>query len=167
MKTSTQIITTAIAAIALGAGGLVFAQQGQGDGSTPRGMHGGMHGGKHSAQTAEDVAARLATLKTELAITAAQEPAWQQFEGVVREHAQARQTMRASMQARMQDPAAAASPDHAAQREAMMKLHEKNRAEGDAARKALYAVLSPEQKALADQRLMHGRQGKGMHKHAG
>ena len=114
MKTSTQIITTAIAAIALGAGGLVFAQQGQGDGSMHRGMHGGMHGGKHSAQTAEDVAARLATLKTELAITAAQEPAWQQFEGVVREHAQARQAMRASMQARMQDPAAAASTDHAA-----------------------------------------------------
>ena len=167
MKTSTQIITTAIAALALGAGGLVFAQQGQGDGSMHRGMHGGMHGGKHSAQTAEDVAARLATLKTELAITAAQEPAWQQFEGVVREHAQARQAMRASMQARMQDPAAAASTDHAAQREAMMKLHEKHKAEGDAARKALYAVLTPEQKALADQRLMHGRQGKGMHKHAG
>ena len=67
----------------------------------------------------------------------------------------------------MQDPAAAANPDHAAQREAMMKLHEKNKAEGDAARKALYAVLTPEQKALADQRLKHGRQGKGMHKHAG
>lgn len=163
MKTSTQLITTAIAALALGASGLVFAQQGQGNGP----MHGGMHGGMHGTHDATDVANRLATLKNDLRITGAQEPAWQQFEAVVREHAQARQALHASMQAKMQDPATAAGIDHAAQRDAMMKLHDKNRAENDAARTALYAVLTPEQKVLADQRLKGGRHGKGMHQHAG
>jgi Spy/CpxP family protein refolding chaperone len=105
------------------------------------------------AENAADVTARLATVKTELKITAAQEPAWEKFEGVVRQQAGARQAMRSTMQGRMQDPKAAASGDHAAQRESMMKLREGKRAERDAARQALYAVLTPEQKTLADQKL--------------
>ena len=119
------------------------------------------------AENAADVTARLATVKTELKITAAQEPAWEKFEGVVRQQAGARQAMRSTMQGRMQDPKAAASGDHAAQRESMMKLREGKRAERDAARQALYAVLTPEQKTLADQKL-NADQGHrmGMHKHA-
>jgi hypothetical protein len=180
MKTSTKIIAAAAAAIALGAGGLVFAQQGQGHmGNMGRmgqmgqigagmGMHGGGHGGMRGAESAADVAARLAAVKTELKITAAQETAWQKFEGVVRQQADTRQAMRGAMQARMQDPKAAAEVDHAAQRESMMKLREASQAERDAARQALYALLSPEQKALADQKLAVGQgQRKGMHKHAG
>lgn len=88
---------------------------------------------------------------------------------MVREQAEARLTLRTAMQARMQDPAAAASIDHAAQRDAMMKLRESDQAARDTARQALYAVLSPEQKALADQRLGAGlghRMG-GAHRHAG
>jgi hypothetical protein len=183
MKTSTKIIATAAAAIALGAGGLVFAQQGQGHmGNMGRmgqggqmgqmgagmGMQGGGHGGMRGAESTADVAARLATVKAELKITTAQEAAWQKFEGVVRQQADTRQAMRGAMQARMQDPKAAAEVDHAAQRESMMKLREASQAERDAARQALYAVLSPEQKALLDQKLAVGQgQRKGMHKHAG
>lgn len=189
MKTSTKIIATAATAIALGAGGLVFAQQGQGHmgrmgqggqgGQMGQmgtgmgmgmGMQGGGPGGMRGTQSATDVTARLATVKAELQITAAQEAAWQKFEGVVRQQADARQAMRGAMQARMQDPKAAAEVDHAAQRESMMKVREAHQAERDAARQALYAVLSPEQKALADQKLGAGQgqgQRKGMHKHAG
>jgi len=180
MKTSTKIIATAAAAIALGAGGLVFAQQGQGHmGNMGRmgqggqmgagmGMQGGGHGGMRGAESTADVAARLAAVKAELKITTAQEAAWQKFEGVVRQQADTRQAMRGAMQARMQDPKAAAEVDHATQRESMMKLREASQAERDAARQALYAVLSPEQKALADQKLAAGQgQRKGMHKHAG
>lgn len=173
MKTSTKIIAAAAAVVALGAGGLVFAQQGEGHMGHQRmgagmGMQDGGHGGMHGAENAADVTARLTTVKTELKITAAQEPAWQKFEGVVRQQADARQAMRSTMQARMQDPKAAASVDHAARRESMMKLREGNQAERDAARQALYAVLTPEQKTLADQKLNAGQGNRmGMHKHAG
>lgn len=174
MKTSTKFIAAAAAAVALGAGGLVFAQQGEGHMGhmghmgAGMGMQGGSHGGMRGAESAADVTDRLATVKTELKITAAQEPAWQKFEGVVRQQADARQAMRSSMQARMQDPKAADSVDHAAQRESMVKLRDGNRAERDAARQALYAVLTPEQKTLADQKLGAGHgQRKEMHKHAG
>lgn len=177
MKTSTQIISIAAAVLALGAGGLAFAQAGQGPYGRMgtgmgmqqgMGMHrgapdgaygamaGGMGGGMHGAGQSTDAAARLAVAKAELKITAEQEPAWQAFETVVRQQAEARQAFRTGMQASMQDPAARASIDHAAQREAMLKLRESHQAERDAARQALYAVLSPEQKALADQRLGAG-----------
>jgi len=88
--------------------------------------------------------------------------------------------MRDGMHASMQDPKAAASMDHAAQREAMGKVHAAQRSERDAARQALFATLSPEQKAMADQRLGGERrmgmgnapgmghatgQGKGAHQH--
>ena len=118
----------------------------QGQMGAGMGMQHGGHGGMRGAENAADVRARLATVKTELKITAAQEPAWQKFEGVVSQQADARQAMRSTMQARMQDPKAAASVDHAAQRESMMKLREGNRAERDAARQALYAELAPQAK---------------------
>lgn len=181
MKTSTQILSIAAAALALGAGSLAFAHDGPGPngrmgggmGMQGMGMHGGGPGamgmgmGMRGAGQPGDPAAHLATAKAELKITAAQEPAWQAFETLVRQQAQARQALRATMQARMQDPATAASIDHAAQRNEMMKLRDSDQATRDAARQALYAVLSPEQKALADQRLGAGPGHRmGGHRHA-
>lgn len=187
MKTSTRILSISAAVLALGAGGFAFAQGNHGaqghmgggmgmHGGMGMGKHGGAHGGMggnmHGGGQAGDVATSLAATKTELKITAAQEPAWQAFETVVRQQADARQALRSSMQARMQDPAAAAKIDHTAQRETMHKLHETNQAAQEKAREALYAVLSPEQKQLADQRL-GGAHGQGMggqrmggHRHA-
>lgn len=177
MKTSTTILTALAAALALGTAGAVFAHQGEGPGSR-MGMHGEghgrMHGGDRSAQQAE----RLAALKTELKITAAQEPAWQQYETVLRQQAEARKAMHDKMQAQRQatpqDPKAAAGTDRAALRESMRQQHEAHLAARDQARQALLAVLTPEQKTLlADQRLGSGRghgQGAGhrgpMHRHS-
>jgi Spy/CpxP family protein refolding chaperone len=188
LKTSTRILSISAAVLTLGAGGFAFAQasnegrdcmgggmgmqQGMGKhggahGGTHGGMGGGMGGGMRGAGPA-DVAARLAATKAELKITAAQETAWQAYEAVVRQQAESRQAMRTAMQARMQDPAAAASVDHAAMRETMHQQRESNQAARDQARQALYAVLSPEQKAVADQRLHFGPgHRKGAHHHAG
>jgi hypothetical protein len=183
MKTSTRILSISAAVLALGAAGLAVAQAGHGghgrmDGGAHGGMGGGMgmHGGGHGAMGGgmrgagqpADAATRLAATKAELKITAAQEPAWQAFEAVVLQQADARQAMRTAMLARMQDPAAAASIDHAAQREKMQQLRESGQAARDKARQALYAVLSPEQQAVADQRLRLGPgHRKGAHRHAG
>lgn len=166
MKNTIKIIAAA-AVIATGFAGAAFAHQ---DGKMGgMGMHGagmGMahHGGAPGAapdrmrgmHNPAEAGARLAALKGELKITAAQEPAWQQYEAVVNQQTQARQAARDAMRARMQDPNAAATVDHAAQREAMSKLHTAQQGERDAARVALVAVLSPEQKAVAERRLAGG-----------
>jgi Spy/CpxP family protein refolding chaperone len=172
MKTSTRIIAVAAAVIALGAGGFVFAGQGpcqnSSMGSGMAMQHGGQggHGGMRGAENATDAPARLAAVKSELKLTAAQEPVWQKFEGVVLQQAQAREALRTAMQARMQDPSAAANVDHAAQRASMMKLRETDRAARETARQELMAVLTPEQKSLADQRLSAGHGSRmAMHKH--
>jgi hypothetical protein len=168
MKTSIRIISAA-AIIACGFAGAAFAHQGgamggmgmHGAGMGMMGHHGAEQAGMRGMQDPAQATARLAAVKAELKITAAQEPAWQKYEAVVSQQAQAHQTMRDGMRTRMQDPKAAATVDHAAQRDEMMKLHEAHRAERDAARRALVAALSPEQKALAEQRLGAG-QGMGM-----
>jgi len=172
MKTSIKIITAA-AVIACGFSGAAFAHKGgamggmgmhgagMGMGGMAMGCHGAEQVGMRGMQDPAQATARLAAVKTELKITAAQEPAWQKYEAVVSQQAQAHQTMRDGMRTAMQDPKAAATVDHAAHREAMIKLHETHQAERDAARQALLAVLSPDQKALAEQRL-GGGQGMGM-----
>jgi len=181
MKAPTKIIAAAAAALALGAGGLVFAQAGQGPYGRMgggmgmgMGMNGGGHGGMRSASAMGDPMAQLAAAKAELKITAAQEGAWQAFEGVVRQHAAAgqatRTAMQAQMQARQQDPNAAATFDYAAQRETMLKLRESHQATLDTARQALFAALTPDQRTLAEQRLLTGPgagRGGRMHGHAG
>lgn len=188
MKTSTRILSISAAVLTLGAGGFAFAQasnegrdcMGGGMGMQQgMGKHGGAHGGTHGGKGGgmgggmrgagpADAAARLAATKAELKITAAQEPAWQAYEAVVRQQAESRQAMRTAMQARMQDPAAAASIDHAAMRDTKHQQRESNRAARETARQALYAVLSPEQQAVAAQRLHFGSgHRKGAHHHAG
>lgn len=177
MAISSRILSISATVLALGIGGFVYAQateatQGthghMGGGNGMHGgasgaMHAGMGGGMHGAGQPADAATRLAATKAELKITADQEPAWQAFETVVRQQAEARQAMRTAMKARMQAPAAAANVDHTAMRESMQKTRESAQAASEEARKALYAVLSPEQKVMADQRLgdHHGK-GSGL-----
>ncbi|MBL0085837.1 MAG: Spy/CpxP family protein refolding chaperone [Ideonella sp.] len=133
---------------------------GPGMGMMGHGMGPGMAGRMHGPQTGATAASHLSELKAQLKITAAQEPAWQKFDAFVRQQAETSQAMRTTMQAQMQaqrnDPKAAPI-DYAAQREAMGKLRDTHLAARDAARKELYAVLTPEQKAIADQHMRPGR----------
>jgi Spy/CpxP family protein refolding chaperone len=163
MKLTYKIIAGAAAALSLAAAGVVYAQQGNNMGMG-MGMGMGMAAGPMAGGMMADAdggamaATRLADLKTELKITATQETAWLTFENQAKQQAAAMQTMRSQMQAQMQNPQPdAAGIDFAAQRDAMIKLHDGNQA----AVKDLYAVLTPEQKAVADQRLnaMGGNRG--------
>ena len=159
MKTITKIVAGTVATVSLAAAGLVFAHPGMSPGMG-MGMHGGMYGG--GMYGAETAAARLADLKTELKITAAQDSAWQAFVAAVQQQAAARDAMRAQMQAQMQAQGPNATPaDRSAHFEAMSKFRDEQLAARSAALKDLYAVLTPEQKLIADQRLMPGH-GPGM-----
>jgi Spy/CpxP family protein refolding chaperone len=61
--------------------------------------------------------------------------------------------MRTQMQAQMQEKSATAPVDRSARHETMSQLREQHFAARSAAVKDLYAVLTPEQKTLAEQRL--------------
>ena len=180
MKTATKIIAATITLASLAAASVVLAHpgQGMGQGRGPgmgmmghqgmgqgQGMgpgHGmgmmgqGMAGRMHGPQSAANAAAHLGELKAQLKLSAAQEPAWQKFEAFARQQAETGQATRTRMQALMHDPKAAPA-DQAAQREAMGKLRETHLAQRDAARQELYAALTSEQKAIAEQHMSAGR----------
>jgi Spy/CpxP family protein refolding chaperone len=110
------------------------------------------------------VAGRLAALKAELGIQPEQEAAWAAFEAQAQQQAASMQALHQQMQAQMHGarPAASAA-DFNALHEAMFKLRQAGLETRAAALKDLYAVLTPEQKALADQRLGGGHgYGRGM-----
>jgi hypothetical protein len=98
---------------------------------------------------------RLVGLKAELKITAAQEPAWNAFAGQAKQQAEAMQKLMASVQGSNQ----ATAPERLELRNQVMKQRAEQMAKGTAAFKDLYAVLSPEQKALADQGVGPGMMG--------
>jgi Spy/CpxP family protein refolding chaperone len=178
MKNTTKFVAVSLATMSIAVASAVFAHPGMGAGpgmgygmgmgqgmGPGYGIGPGMRGGMFGAETPAVVGARLSDLKTELKITAAQEGAWQAYAAVVQTQAEQRQAHRTQMQAQMQDPQAAANMDRSAQHEAMMKVRDEHLAARSAALKDLYAVLTPEQKALADQRLQsmpgHRMAGRG------
>lgn len=162
MKLTYKIIAGVAASLALAAAGVVYANPGMGMGQGMNmGMGHGMAGGMMAGADGGAMAAtRLADLKTELKITPTQEAAWLTFENQAKQQSAAMQAMRSQMQSQMQNQQpGATSTDFAAQRNAMMALRDANRTARDAAVKDLYAVLTPEQKALADRQLAHGPMG--------
>lgn len=189
MTTTTRLLTLTAAAFAIGAAGLAVAQQGNEGPDTPRqGMRQGMGMGQHSedqrgghhqrhghgAPSAAQVAQHLDKLKAELKITDAQLPAWQQFATTVKTEADSHEARRTAMRAQMQaSRASGAAPDRQALRSQMQQQREASRNTHAQARQALYAVLTPEQKAVAEQkmRLRAGQEGghgpRGGHRHNG
>lgn len=180
MKTTTRFAAVSLAVLALGVAGAVSAHPGYGMGygmgpgagagscmgdgpgagaggcgmgpGMGRGMHGAMRGGMHGPDSPAVAAARLSDLKAELKITDAQEGAWKGFVAVVQQQAEQRQAMHAQMRAQVQDPQAA-PVDRAARHAEMTALRDAHFKARSAALTELYAVFTPEQKALADQRL--------------
>ena len=98
---------------------------------------------------------RLSGLKAELKITAAQESAWKTFADQAKQQAEAMQKLMTTVQGSAQ----ATAPERLELRNQVMKQREEQMANGTAAFKELYAALSPEQKALADQRVGFGVMG--------
>ncbi|MDO8419207.1 MAG: Spy/CpxP family protein refolding chaperone [Rubrivivax sp.] len=170
MKTTTRITAITLATLTLAAATAVFAHPGMGMGmgygmgpgmgpgaGAGMAMGPGMRGRMQGPEDAAAVGARLAQLKAELKITAAQEGAWAAYTKVVQQQAEQRLELRKQMQAAMQDPSAATTVDRAAHRESMMKVRDEHLAARGEALKNLQAVLTPEQQALAAQRLDGGR----------
>jgi Spy/CpxP family protein refolding chaperone len=135
----------------------------QGPGCGPDGMP-GMKGGpmQRGGMMEPGVRAeqRLTRLKSELKLTAAQEPLWQAY--AEKSKAEAGKGMQA-MRERMQSDKPVPAPERMAQMQSMMKdrlaamesVHESfNR---------LYAALTPEQKAAADKHFSAA----GQHRHGG
>lgn len=105
--------------------------------------------------------ARNAYLKNELNITPAQESAWKTFFDDAKEQAEVMQKLMTSMQG----GAPATAPERMELRNQIMKQRQEQMEKTAAAFKAFYAVLTPEQRALADQRVgMMGGRGTAFNK---
>jgi Spy/CpxP family protein refolding chaperone len=165
MKRTRSLIAGVAAAIALAAATGTYAQPygGMGHGFGPgMGMDMGMgHGHGHGPMAATDPAAmadaRLSTLKAQLKITANQEAAWQTFAAQAKQQAATMQAMRAQML-----EGTGTAPERMEQHMAAMQQRVAGMATMTSAFGALYAVLTPEQKAIADQNGgMLGHRGMG------
>jgi Spy/CpxP family protein refolding chaperone len=95
------------------------------------------------------VESRLSGLKSDLKITSAQETVWQAYAAKAKQQAEAMQAWRTTMQGSTQ----ASAPERLALRTEMMKKRQEQMEAMTSALKDLYAALTPEQKAIADQRV--------------
>ena len=128
------------------------AGMGRGMGPGPMGQGMGPQGYGNPGAMAD---ARNAYLKSELKITPAQESAWKAFADQAKQQAEAMQAWRSTVQGSAQ----ATAPERLELRNQIMKKRQEQMEKGTAAFKDLYAALTPEQKALADQRFGFGMMG--------
>jgi Spy/CpxP family protein refolding chaperone len=119
---------------------------GHGPGPMARGYGPGA-GFQPGAGPAANADARLGSLKETLKITDSQQAAWDAFASKAKEQAAAMTTMRTQMAA----GAEAAAPDRMIQHTELMKQRTASMEAMGIALKDLYAVLTPEQKVIADQ----------------
>ena len=99
---------------------------------------------------------RLSGLKSELKITADQESAWKAFADQTKQQVEAMQAWMTSVQVSAQ----ATAPERFELHNQIIKKRQEQLEKTSTAFKDLYAVLTPEQKALADQRFgMMGSRG--------
>jgi hypothetical protein len=157
MKPSKKILAAIVATGIMGVGALAFAQPGMGGAGNCEGPMGMMGGGMSGAKF--DPAARvdqhLARFKTELKITAAQEPLWQAFaEKAKSEAGKGAQAMRETSQ-----DMSLSAPDRMTRRTEIMKERVAAMESVNASFRPLYDALSTDQKRVADihaARMGHG-----------
>lgn len=180
MKTNFKLVAGIVAGVALAVAAASYAQpyggmgpgaggamgmMGQGFGPA-MGMHMGMgpgHGPMAGGDAAALMASRLGELKTQLKISAAQEGAWQAY-------VEQAKPLSAGMLASHQQPPqnAATAPERMAQHAAAMQQRSTAMVAMSNSFNALYAVLTPEQKTIADQGFgMMGRHGMHFGQRAG
>ena len=113
---------------------------GPGYGMGPQAMYGGNYA---------DPDENLAALKSQLGISEKQEGAWQAFVDNAKKQNASRQAWFAKMQ---EARAAGSAPELLAQQTELLKQRQSELTANAAALKNLYAALTPEQRAIADQR---------------
>ncbi len=152
MTRTQKIFTGIIATLALGIGAAAYAHSGglgpcAGEGpGMGMGARSEMGGHRRNFDPAANAESRLGKLKSELKITPAQDGAWQAFSAKAKQQAESMQTVRSKMQ---QTPGPA--PERMGQNTEAMKARLAGMETMTAAVKDLYAALTPEQKAIADQ----------------
>ena len=148
MKKLYVVAASLVAGVALAVAAVTHAQPFGGMG--PGYAHGmGMgpgHGPMANVDPATFVDSRLADLKRQLNITAGQETAWQAFADAAKQQATGMQAMRAQMLAD-----SGTAPERMAQRASAMQQRATSMTTISKAFNGLYAVLTPEQKTVADQ----------------
>ena len=135
-----------------GWGGGHMGGYGAGDGMGPGMMRGygpGYGMGPYAMFNAGNSDESLAALKAELGITAKQDAAWQEFAAKGKQQSENRQAWFAKMH---EARSAGSAPELLAQQAELMKQRQADIEANAAALKDLYAALTPEQKAIADQR---------------
>ncbi len=148
MTKFSSLLTGVAAGVALAVAAASFAQPfgGMGPGSGPWMGMGPGHGPMARGDPASMVDSHLSYMKTQLKITAEQESAWQVFAAAAKQQAAGMQALHAQMW-----DATGTAPDRMALHAQAMQQRAASMATMTDAFKALYAVLTPEQKAIADQ----------------
>ncbi len=148
MKRIHTVVAGIAAALALAVAAGTYAQPfgGMGSGYGPGMGMGPGHGPMAGVDPAAMIDSRLADMKTQLKITATQESAWQAFTTAARQQATDMQAIRGQMQ-----QGAGTAPERMGQRATAMQQRSQAMATMTNAFNALYAVLTPEQKTVADQ----------------
>ena len=156
------LIAGLVAGLALAVAAATYAQPSGGMGHGYGMGMGPGHGLMAGVDPAAMADSHLSDLKAQLKINTSQEAAWQAFATQAKAQAGSMQAMRDQMQ---QD--AGTAPERMAQRTTAMQLRAAGMATMTNAFGALYAVLSPEQKAIADQNVgMMGHRGMGFGRRA-
>lgn len=106
------------------------------------------------------VEGHLAALKVELKVTPDQDAAWQAFTAKARQQAEGMIARRTAMTGQAAG-ATQSAPERLARRTDFMKSAAANMETMSTAVQDLYAVLTPEQKAIADRQLVRGPMGGG------
>ena len=121
------------------------------------GASGGASHGRHSADPVASADQRLARLKADLKITSAQEPAWNAYAEQIKQHAGEMQALHGTMHDGTSGNTRPSAPERVERQAQFAKKQQEHLERLAVLTKDLYAVLTPEQKTLADQRLGGGR----------
>jgi hypothetical protein len=156
-----------LTAFAAGPGAGMGPCQAMGAGMGPQHKMGSGMGMMHGNGPGMMAEQKLDQVKTRLGITPAQEGAWQAYAAKAGEQAAQKQTMHAQRQ--QAADAATPAPERMEQHLALMSQHLAGMQGVSAALGELYAVLTPEQRVIADQQLgpmgRMGPMGRGSHGH--
>jgi periplasmic protein CpxP/Spy len=164
-----KLVTTTLVSLALAAAApLAAAQATAPDAAQKSQAQRPDHGKRDTRLPSERVETRLAQAKTKLKITAAQEAQWNAFADVTRRHAKAADERIKAMHDGKRSQEKLTAVQRLERRQEFAAAHAQRLTEVIAAAKPLYAALSPEQKAIADDMLTprRGHGGRGHHRPA-
>lgn len=142
----TAFVATAHSGLGFGPGfgpGMIGMRGGMGHGPGMMAMHGGPMFSANDADIGKFQQEQMAQLKSRLAITAEQQPAWDEFAAKAAEQAKNMQTMR-------KDAAAGTAPERMKQSRQFMAERQQAMESMGASFTKLYEALTPKQKEILD-----------------